>query len=143
MRRSLRWTAIVVALLLGLPLVLFGALRLQWELGGEVVTVRALDEEGRAHETRLWVVDDAGTAFLRTGNPETAWLQRLLRRPEIEVTRGGETAPFRAVVERDPELRDRVNDLVAAKYGLAERTLRFLFLDPARAQVVRLDPLEP
>jgi hypothetical protein len=60
--------------------------------------------------------------------------------PEVEVTRGGETKQFRAVLVTDPTVRDRTNSLVLEKYGLAERYLRATMLDPNQVTSVRLEP---
>ncbi len=135
----MRRIGIVLASLVGLVVLAAGALRLSMELG-EVVVLRAQDDAGAAQETRLWVVDVDGAAYLRTGNPQTAWLLRVRAQPEVEVTRGAATASFRAVPLDDPALRDRVNAAVAEKYGISEAALRATFLVPERATPVRLDP---
>jgi hypothetical protein len=107
---------------------------------GEVVVLRALDDQGVVHETRLWVVEADGFQWLRTGNPNSGWLRRVRENPDVEVTRAGETRPFRAVLVTDPVVRDRTNRLILEKYGWAERYLRATMLDPERATSVRLEP---
>jgi hypothetical protein len=107
---------------------------------GEVVVLKAWDDQRLPHETRLWVVDADGFGWLRTGNPNSSWLGRVRGNPEVEVTRGGETRPFRAVPVPDPEVRDRTNRLILEKYGWAERYLRASMLTPERATSVRLEP---
>jgi hypothetical protein len=107
---------------------------------GEVVVLRSADASGVVHETRLWVVDDAGRAWLRTGNPDSAWLQRVRTNPQVEVVRNGEVQLNYAVVVTGPQARDRINQLVLEKYGGAERYLRLFMMDPAQAVPVRLDP---
>jgi hypothetical protein len=104
---------------------------------GEVVVLRTTDAAGGTHETRLWVVDDAGHAWLRAGNPASSWLANLQARPEVEVTRGGTGAPYRAVPE--PAARDRINELMRAKYGWADRYISALF-GRDDATPIRLDP---
>lgn len=135
----MRRIAIVLAALVGLVVVLLGGMRLSWELG-EVVVVRAQDDAGAFHDTRLWVVDVDGAAYVRTGNPQNPWLLRVRAHPDVEVTRRGVTGPFRAVPVEDPGIRDRVNAAVAEKYGFSETALRATFLTPERATPVRLDP---
>jgi len=107
---------------------------------GEVVVLRSADASGAVHETRLWVVDDAGRAWLRTGNAESAWLLRVRANPQVEVVRKGEVQLHYAVLVTGPQARDRINELVLEKYGGAERYLRSFMLDPAQAVPVRLDP---
>lgn len=104
---------------------------------GEVVVLRTRDAEGGVHETRLWVVDHEGAAWLRAGNPDSGWLARLRSRPEAEIVRGGETFAVRGVP--DPAMRDTVNRLMAEKYGWSDRYIR-LFVASDAAVPVRLDP---
>ncbi len=143
MSRGLRWTVLALAVLLVAPLAVFGALRLQWETAGEVVTLRAKDDGGATHETHLWVVDLEGHPWLRTGDPKAAWLERIRRHPDVELLRAGETHRYRAVLVADSAARDQVNAAVAEKYGFADATLRALMLDPVFVTPVRLDSLEP
>jgi hypothetical protein len=135
----MRRIGLVLVALVGLVILLFGAMRLSWELG-EVAVLRAQDDAGAIHETRLWVVDVDGAAYLRTGNPNNPWLLRVRAHPDVEVTRGDASRPFRAVPVDDPAIRDRVNAATAAKYGFSEALLRATFLVPERATPVRLDP---
>ena len=83
---------IAVALVLVLGAALFGLGEL-----GEVVVLKTVDPEGAAHETRLWVIDDSGQTWIRAGDPSSRWLARLRTSPDVELTRGGETRPVRAV----------------------------------------------
>jgi hypothetical protein len=105
---------------------------------GEVVVLETRDAVG-AHETRVWVVDDAGTAWLRTG-PQSPWLTRLRANPEVAVTRAGERREYRAVPVDDAAARDRINQLTLDKYGAAEQILRAVMMDPAGATPIRLEP---
>lgn len=107
------------------------------ELAGEVITLRTMRADGLAMETQLWIVDDAGRSFLRAGDPGAGWLERLRADPEVEVVRDGVPRSYRAVVA--PEMHDRVNLLMARKYGWAE-TLLGLLRDPGQTTAIRLDP---
>ena len=104
---------------------------------GEVVVLRTVDAEGQLHETRLWVVDHEGSAWLRAGNPDAGWFPRLAARPEVEVERAGETRKFHAVPA--PEARDPINDLMQQKYGWADSYISFFFAR-AKKVPVRLVP---
>jgi hypothetical protein len=90
------------------------------ESGGEIITLRTLDEAGQPHETRLWIVDDGGYEWLRSGQPTSGWFVRLESNPNVEVARDHSTGSYRAEPVREPEVRDRIHALMAKKYGAAE-----------------------
>jgi hypothetical protein len=106
---------------------------------GEVVVLETHDASG-VYQTRVWVVDDGGYAWLRTGNPESPWLTRLRANPEVAVTRAGERRDYLAIPVADAATRDRINQLTLEKYGAAERILRAVMMDPAGATPIRLEP---
>jgi hypothetical protein len=107
---------------------------------GEVVVLETRDRAGDGQQTRLWIVDDGGYSWLRSGDPESAWLARLRAIPDVSVTRDGVERDYFAVPVEDASLRERINELMLAKYGLAERILRALMMDAGGATPVRLDP---
>lgn len=86
----------------------------------EVVVLTTWDAGGAAHETRLWIVDDAGAAWLRCGGPERGWCTRVRTRPDVELRRGDATARFQAVIVDTPEARRRIDALMREKYGLTD-----------------------
>ncbi len=104
---------------------------------GEVVVVTTTDADGVSAETRLWVVDHEGSAYLRSGSPQSGWFQRMQANPTIGVVRG-ETS-MRATVEPDVSLRDTVNDLMREKYGWADAYISMLF-GRADATPIRIVP---
>lgn len=110
--------------LLGLVLLLLVS---QWiaSESGEVVVLTTSDIAGEPHETRLWVVDYQGAPWLRAGAAVQGWYQRLLAKPEVELTRNGTTTAYTAV----PEIAKRkvINDLMLAKYGWADRYIGLFF----------------
>ena len=121
--------------------VLLGLSQVLASESGEVLVLETLDAEGKPHQTRIWVVDDAGTLWVR-GGPDSGWVQRLLANPEIRAERAGRQAPFRAAPDRDPAARDRVNALMREKYGFADRFIALTIGDTDRegALPIRLDP---
>jgi hypothetical protein len=132
----MRWTLRILGALLVLALVVFGSQMLASE-SGEVVVLRTQDASGGVHETRLWVVEHEGRPWLRAGNADTGWLVRLQAQPQVEVVRGGETLRVRAVPVA--EARDRINELMNEKYGLADGYVCAFF--PRESKIpVRLDP---
>jgi hypothetical protein len=133
-----RWLLRVALLLLALGVAWF-ALEMLAAESGEVVVLTTRDAEGAPHETRLWVVDLEGRAWLRAGADAAGWYGRLAASPEVEVTRSGVSSRYRAVPA--PDARDRVNALMREKYGLADRWIGFWF-DRSDAIPIRLDPVE-
>ena len=138
MRRFRRVVAVVLAVVLALGIGLFGVS----ELGGEIVTLRTSTPDGTA-STRIWVVDDAGHAWLRAGSPGNGWLVRIDANPDVTVERAGQVTRFRAVpVRDDPTLRDRIHALMREKYTWADRIVSLL-RDGSKSVPIRLDPIAP
>lgn len=106
------------------------------EAGREVVVLRTRDAQGSSHETRLWVVDDAGRAWV-LGDPDSSWMRRLREHPAVELERAGHARAYRA--EPVPGARERILALMREKYGHADRWVRFI-TDPGNALPVRFDP---
>ncbi|MBM4382769.1 MAG: hypothetical protein FJ091_05305 [Deltaproteobacteria bacterium] len=96
--------------------------------------------DGGEQTVRLWVVDDAGSAWLRTGASNATWLPRVRSHPEIELERGGEERAYTAVVIDDAETVARVNQLSLEKYGWSEELLRGAGTAPTGQVAIRLDP---
>ena len=105
----------------------------------EVVVLHSHGVDGD-HETRLWVVDDAGAAWLRTGAANATWLPRIRANSAIEVERGGETHDYNAVVIFEPGAVARINQLELEKYGWSEKLLRSMGSEPTGQVAIRLDP---
>ena len=134
-RYLLRFVVLLVVLVVGF----FGLVLIMSELGGEVVTLHTQTAGGGEKRTHLWVVDDAGAAWLRAGMSGSGWLARLERNPNVLVERGGRLLRFRAVPVREPKARDRIHALMREKYGTADRLVGVL-RDPAQSVPVRLEP---
>ena len=136
MRRALIALAVIVDLC-GLYLVAHWALI---EVGREVIVLRTQNAGGGWLETRLWIVDGGGFAWLH-GNPGSAWMRNLQARPIVEVVRGGETHRYRATPVPGPH--PRLHELLRAKYGIADRWVRFIGPDRETTLPVRLERLAP
>jgi hypothetical protein len=131
--RAARWLVIAA--------VLFGAsVFYASEQAGEVVTLVSFDSDGAGAETRLWVVDDGGAAWLRAGQPSASWLARIETVPQVVVRRGSSEGRFEAVPVRGAEATARINELMRARYGLWDRWISLIH-DDAQCVAVRLDPL--
>ena len=105
----------------------------------EVVVLHSHGADGD-HETRLWIVDDAGAAWLRTGATNATWLPRIRRNTEVRVERGGAAHDYTAVVLEDPATVARINQLSLEKYGWSEEMLRSMGSEPGGQVAIRLDP---
>jgi hypothetical protein len=105
----------------------------------EVVVVHTHGADGD-HATRVWVVDDAGHAWLRTGVKNASWLPRLRANPAVELERGGATQAFDAVVIDEPATVARINERTLEKYGWSEKLLRAAGASAAGQVAIRLDP---
>jgi hypothetical protein len=135
MRILLRLVALVVVLAIGFVAAIFIAS----EYGGEVVVVHTHDGAGEK-VTHLWVVDDAGFAWLRAGMPDSGWLKRIDANPDVTVERAGQTQHFKAVPVHDPGVRDRIHALMREKYPTADRLISVI-RDPNGSVPVRLEPV--
>ncbi len=128
----LRW---ILRLILLSPLIAAAALYWASEHGGETVVLETRDERGITVRTTLWVVDLHEEPWLRAGDPEAAWLQRLEINPAVFLIRDGERKPYRAEVsEEDAE---RVSEAMAEKYAWADWIVSWLH-DPAGVVPIRL-----
>ena len=92
------------------------------EVGREVIVLRTENADGGWLVTRLWIVDDGGFAWLHGG--DSAWMRNLRARPIVEIERGGETHRYRA--DAIPGPHPRIHELLRAKYGVADRWVRFV-----------------
>ncbi|HVP28595.1 MAG TPA: hypothetical protein VMW35_05480 [Myxococcota bacterium] len=112
------------------------------EFGGEVVTLRTWDSIGVEYNTHVWVVDDQGSIWVRSGDPNSGWLERLHARPSCELERAGEWRKY--VATPVPGAAERINSLMAEKYGWADAVIG-LVMDRSASVPVRLSPgaLEP
>ena len=107
------------------------------EMGGEVVKVMTNDAQGAQRTTSLWVVDDGGVPYLRSGNSENDWYQRLVADPNVEVERDGVVTRY--VAQPTPDRTEQVNALMAEKYGWADAVVGLIRGDSV---AVRLAPAD-
>ena len=107
------------------------------EVGREVIVLRSEEPDGGSLETRLWIVDDGAVSWLH--GADSRWMQNLRARPIVEIVRAGETHRYRAT--RVPGPHARVHELLRAKYGVADRWVRFVGPDGESTAPVRLERL--
>lgn len=133
----MRFAARFLILIIGALLLAVGIVFAASELSGEVVRLRSFDSEGRAQDTRLWVVDYGNEIYLR-GRPDSGWYGRVIVVPEVELERRGEFRRFRAVPSE--RVRGPINQLMAEKYGFGDQFIA-VFRSMDELVPIRLDPL--
>jgi len=99
---------------------------------GEVVVLHAGDTE-----TRLWVVDHDGVAWLR-GSPGSGWMKALVTDADVVYDRGEHR--IEATAEVVPEALDTINELMGEKYGLGHRYIGLFLGGWKNSAPVRLTP---
>jgi hypothetical protein len=130
----------ILLVLLGLALAFVVTIAAASEFGGEVVTLYTRDAGGGETGTSLWVVDEGGFQYLRAGDRAAGWFERLRREPQVRVERGGKAASYQALPT--PDMTRRVDELMAQKYGFADRIVSVI-RDPESSMAVRLVPAAP
>jgi hypothetical protein len=135
---AVKRVAIFLAAIVGLGV---GYVLAHWaliEVGREVIVLRTEEEDGGWLESRLWIVDDGAVSWLHGG--DSRWVRNLKARPIVEIERAGETRRYRA--QASPGPHPRIHELLRAKYGVADRWVRFVGPDRESTVPIRLDPLE-
>ena len=136
----MRRAAIVLAAVVGFCAVYLVAHWALIEVGREVIVLRTEKPDGGWRVTRLWIVDDGGFAWLH-GSATSDWMLNLKARPIVEIERAGETHRYHATPVPGPH--PRLHELLRAKYGIADRWVRFVGPDKESTTPVRLELLEP
>jgi hypothetical protein len=129
---------LTTAKFLMIPVLILGALYGIRNYTGEVATLYTTDGEGKTHTTSIWVIDHSHEIWIRSVDPTSPWLDRLISHPEVKLQRSGSLAAYRATPYA--HRRERINALMAEHYGWAEW---FLSKIEDRDEVipVYLDPL--
>ncbi len=128
----LRW---ILRLLFASPILFGAALFWATQYGGETVELETVDERGTSFHTTLWVVDLHDEPWLRAGDPEATWLQRLKVDPDVFLNRDGERKPYRAEVSEGDAWR--VDEAMREKYAWADWIVSWVH-DPAGVVAIRL-----
>ena len=127
----------IIGIVILLPLLYVLAVLVASEFGGEVVEVETFDDRGRKFSTSLWIVDLYGDTWIRAGDPDSAWVQRLRVNPEVAMTREGARATYHAEIVED--FAERINDGMREKYGRADQLISTIHDDEA-VLAIRLVP---
>lgn len=129
----------IVGVIMAVAMVVFG-LQIFASESGEVVVLHT-EDAGRDAKTRLWVVDYQDRQWLRSGaGAGSAWLERLIAEPRVELERAGQRRAYRAEVE--PGMGPHINQLMAEKYGWRDRVVAVLVGGRDAVVAVRLVPAQ-
>lgn len=142
--RKIAWSVtVVVGVYVGLALgldALIGVTQLPLEPGRAEGVLRTFDDDGKAHESRMIVIDDGDTTWVQSGHHFRGWYQRLRRNPKVELVRGGELLRYRAVPLDTPEAKANMKELLIKRTGTAGYYAIRTVLLFAEVKPVRLDP---
>src|SRR5262245_3999529 len=127
----------IVTVTLGCVVVFAGVTLLALE-GGEVVTLRTHDAAGRTRDTRTWIAEEAGGAWVEAATPERPFLRDVMADPSLDVWRGGQWHRCRALVAQNPAGHERIRRLLAEKYGWKDRWIGML-ADTDRSLGLRIE----
>ena len=137
--KIVRIVAILFAVYVALGLVLDAAIGAFQPQQPNTAVLRTFDADGGSHDTVLALHDDRGQLWVESGHWFRGWYHRLERNPDVELTRGGETKPYRAVPVDTPEARTRMEELMGSGSGSRYQVMRAMLLF-APIKPVRLDP---
>ena len=129
---------LTTAKFLMIPLLIAGALYGIRNYTGEVVTLYTTDGVGKTHMTSLWVIEHGHEIWVRSLDPTSPWLDRLIKQPEVQLRRGESTVDYHATPFANR--RTRINALMAERYGWVEWFLSKIE-DRDDSIPVYLDPL--
>jgi hypothetical protein len=129
---------LTTAKFLMIPLLIAVALYGIRNFTGEVATLYTTDGEGKSYTTRIWVIDHGHEVWVRSLDPTSPWLDRVINQPEVQLRRGDSITNYRATPLANR--RTRINALMAEHYGWAEWVLSRID-DRDDSIPVYLDPL--
>jgi hypothetical protein len=124
--------------LLGLALLIpAGAASADWAPFAETKTIEihTQDEDGKARETKVWIVVVDGTGYVRTN--DSRWLANIRRGSTVEIRAGETTLAVGAGEVEDEAIRDKVEEAFKAKYGAMQKFMSFLRI--SEPTVLRLE----
>jgi len=102
----------------------------------DTLVITTTDNEGEQHDRVISELRLDGRLYVAANHWPRMWYWRMLEHPEVQITRDGKTAGYRAVPVRGEEY-ERVDE--AHELG---PVIRFLTGFPPR-RIVRLEPLRP
>jgi len=104
----------------------------------EVAVLRTFDPDQTPHDTKMWIVDYQGHAYVRVGRQGRPWGERAHAHPDVELSRGGVATPVHATFVDDSPTLQAVDAAFRAKYGWVDWWFGLVLR--SHATTVRLDP---
>lgn len=133
--RTLR-VLVVVTLLLTIAFAVTTMAALE---GSEVVVLHTGLETAHPRDTRVWVVDFGGAAWIESANPEREFYRDILTDPNVELSRDGRRFAYRAVPITDGTGHQLIRSLLREKYGWADAWIGMI-ADTSSSIAIRLEP---
>ena len=131
--KSAKIVAIVVVAYLGIIVAFESLLGYFQPAGGSTLVITTFDGDGAPHDRVLSLLESNSQLYVAANHWPRAWYNRVLERPEVQVTLDGEKGDYRAVAVTGVE-----HDRVAGDNNLGV-VIRILTGFPPR-YFVRLDP---
>ena len=114
----MKWLGILVGILLGVVVLLFGGVYAASELGGEVVVLHRKAADGSVDHVRVWIVEDDTGTWIEHGAPNHHWITTLASEPTITLERHSEARQYQAFAE--PQSHAHYHKLRKEAYGVAD-----------------------
>jgi len=108
--KALKILAVVLVAYAGLVVVFESLLGALQPRPGDSVVIETRDDTGERHDRVVSLLESGGELYVAANHWPRAWYHRALERPQVRVTRDGETTPWRAVPVRGEEYRRVVED---------------------------------
>ena len=131
--KAAKIVAIVVVAYLGIIVAFESLLGYFQPAGGSTLVITTFDGDGAPHDRVLSLLESNSQLYVAANHWPRAWYNRVLERPEVQVTLDGEKGDYRAVAVTGVE-----HDRVAGDNNLGV-VIRILTGFPPR-YFVRLDP---
>lgn len=125
---------------------LFGAVTLAALEGGPVAVLRTTAGDGSERRTHVWFAREDGALWIESATADRPFYLDLVRRPDCLVdTREGPFSPVTTTRVRtellpEPGGHDRIRELLASRYGWADRWVALL-TDTSGSRAVKAVPL--
>jgi hypothetical protein len=112
----------------------------------DTTVLRTYDADGKAQDTVLSLLNDDGQLWVESGHWFRGWYDRVRANPDVELIRGEQAEPYRAVPVDTPEAVDTVTRLMgkgtSPRYWIGRTVLLFAPIKPVRLDPKEQDPRE-
>lgn len=131
--KVVKWTAIVLAVYVGIVVLFESMLGVFQPEGGSTLAITTTAGDGSSHERVLARLESNGQLYVAANHWPRAWYRHALENPRVEVSFDGEEGTYRAVPVSE-ETHERLSEEFAAglffKFLTGFPPRRFLRLEP-------------